>query len=100
LRKVIEQRLKSKGVVTPVDDDEGETPENASTNVVDFMALLQKSLASNKRTPAKKGAVKKVAKTAPRKASAKVATAKPASGGKKKKPVRKGTSKASKRKAS
>lgn len=53
LQKVIEKRMKSKGVVTPV-EEESEAPENASTNVVDFMALLQKSLASNKRTPAKK----------------------------------------------
>ena len=29
-------------------------PKNASTNVVDFMALLQKSIKDNKRTPAKK----------------------------------------------
>jgi DNA end-binding protein Ku len=29
-------------------------PKNASTNVVDFMSLLQKSIKDNKRTPAKK----------------------------------------------
>lgn len=56
LHKVIEKRMKSKGVVTPLVDDESETAENASTNVVDFMSLLQKSLASKKRTPAKKAA--------------------------------------------
>jgi DNA end-binding protein Ku len=56
LHKVIEKRMKSKGVVTPLVDDESEMAENASTNVVDFMSLLQKSLASKKRTPAKKAA--------------------------------------------
>jgi DNA end-binding protein Ku len=55
LHKVIEKRMKSKGLVTPIEED-AEVPENASTNVVDFMTLLQKSLASNKRTPAKKTA--------------------------------------------
>ena len=71
LRKVIEKRMKSKGVVTPPSDEEAETPENATTNVVDFMSLLQQSLATNKRTPAKKVAAKTprktAAKTAPRK---------------------------------
>lgn len=72
LRKVIEKRMKSKGVVTPPADEEEEAPENATTNVVDFMSLLQQSLATNKRTPAKKKAAAKTprktaAKTAPRK---------------------------------
>ncbi len=80
LRKVIEKRLKSKGVVTPPEDDEREAPENDSTNVVDFMSLLQKSLASNKRTPAKKAAARKTAKRAPKKKS----TAKSAGPAKKK----------------
>lgn len=56
LRKVIEKRMKSKGVVTTEPEDEETMPENATTNVVDFMSLLQQSLASNKRTPAKKSA--------------------------------------------
>jgi DNA end-binding protein Ku len=63
LRKVIEKRLKSKGVVTPSIDEEAEAPENATTNVVDFMALLQKSLASKKRTPAKKHSAKSARKS-------------------------------------
>lgn len=72
LRKVIEKRLKSKGVVTPpADDEEAEMPENAATNVVDFMALLQKSLASKKRTPARKAAAKTGRKTAKKTAAAK-----------------------------
>jgi len=71
LRKVIEKRLKSKGVVTPPEHDDTETPENASTNVVDFMALLQKSLASKKRTPAKKAVTRKAPKSAAKKSTAK-----------------------------
>lgn len=51
LRKVIEKRMKSKGVV--VTPEEEAQPENAATNVVDFMALLQKSLGSKRRAPAK-----------------------------------------------
>lgn len=77
LRKVIEKRLKSKGVVTPPAEDETKTPENATTNVVDFMALLQKSLASKKRTPAKKAAAKP-ARAAAKKPAAKKTTAKTA----------------------
>ena len=75
LRKVIEKRMKSKGVVTAIEEEAGES-ENATTNVVDFMSLLQKSLVSKKRTPpsarasaaspkrkpAKKTAAKKAAK--------------------------------------
>jgi DNA end-binding protein Ku len=49
LHKAIEKRMKSKGVVTPPEE---EATEEATTNVVDFMDLLKKSLASNKRTPA------------------------------------------------
>ncbi len=54
LTKVIEKRMKSKGVVKPAEDEK--LPEDAATNVVDFMALLQKSLATKKRTPAGKTA--------------------------------------------
>jgi DNA end-binding protein Ku len=82
LDHVIEERLKSKGLVSNVDRKDEETDETATTNVVDFMALLQKSLASNKRTPAKAEATvakpaKKAAKPV-RKATAKAAAAKPA----------------------
>lgn len=83
LRAVIEKRLKSKGVTATIEEDD-RTPENATTNVVDFMALLKKSLGAKTRTPAKKTieATKKAAKSAPakkaagRKAPAKAATAK------------------------
>ncbi|KRA35575.1 DNA-binding protein [Rhodanobacter sp. Root627] len=77
LRAVIEKRMKSKGVVTPPTEDEGEAPENASTNVVDFMALLQKSLETKHRTPASKAPGKKTAeKKVPRKAAAKKSASK------------------------
>ncbi|SEM81595.1 DNA end-binding protein Ku [Luteibacter sp. UNCMF331Sha3.1] len=76
LRAAIEKRLKSKGVTTTVEEEE-RTPENATTNVVDFMALLKKSIGAKTRTPAikevatKKSAAKKApAKTAPAKKTA------------------------------
>jgi DNA end-binding protein Ku len=73
LRKVIEKRLKSKGVTTAVADDDDHVPEHATTNVVDFMELLKKSIGAKKRTPAAKSA----AKAAPaKKAAAKKAPAK------------------------
>ena len=62
LQAVIEQRLKQKGLVSHVDGDKDGENETATTNVVDFMSLLQQSLASNKRTPAAKTA--KVARAA------------------------------------
>lgn len=95
LRKVIEKRLKSRGVVTPPADDDSEIPANATTNVVDFMALLQKSLASKQRTPARKTASRaapKAARNAAPKKSTAAAARKPA----KKKPA----TRASRRKAS
>lgn len=57
LQEIIKKRVKSKGKVAKLDDTE-EAPKDAATNVVDFMSLLEKSLASNKRTPAKKAAGK------------------------------------------
>ncbi|MEO7062321.1 MAG: Ku protein [Dokdonella sp.] len=61
LSKVIEKRMKTKGVVKSL-VEEASVPEHATTNVVDFMSLLKKSLASNKRTPAKKAVAKVVSK--------------------------------------
>ncbi len=90
LRKVIEKRMKSKGVVSTDTEDEADLPDNATTNVVDFMSLLQKSLASNKRTPAKKASEK-----APRKAAAK----KSAPAKKKKAPAKKTAKRTTSRKA-
>lgn len=82
LHDVIQKRMKAKGVVER-EDDEPEVAEDAATNVVDFMALLQQSIDRNARTPAKKAAAKsvraakspKAKKTA--KKAAKRSTAKP-----------------------
>jgi DNA end-binding protein Ku len=75
LSAVIEKRLKSKGLVSNVEGKDDAHEETATTNVVDFMSLLQKSLASNKRTPAK-ASKKTVAKKATKKAATKTAPAK------------------------
>jgi DNA end-binding protein Ku len=53
LKKVIEKRMKSKGALAQREPEEAETLEESAGNVVDFMALLKKSIAGNKRTPAK-----------------------------------------------
>jgi DNA end-binding protein Ku len=76
LQAVIEERMKSKGLVSHVDRDKDGENETATTNVVDFMSLLQQSLASNKRTPAAKKA--SAAKPAAKKAAAKKSVAKAA----------------------
>ena len=68
LSKVIEKRMKTKGLVKPAGEQEA-TPEDATTNVVDFMSLLKKSLATNKRTPAKKLVAEVVAKKPARKSA-------------------------------
>ena len=62
LSEILKKRIKSKGATTRLE----ETPEreDATTNVVDFMSLLEQSLKSNKRTPAAK-AVKSVVKKKP-----------------------------------
>ncbi|HEY4093478.1 MAG TPA: Ku protein [Luteibacter sp.] len=78
LRKVIEKRLKSKGVTTTVEEDDDRVPEHATTNVVDFMELLKKSIGAKKRTPAKKAAATKPAakKASPKKTATKKAAVK------------------------
>ncbi len=90
LEAVIKQKMKSKGALAKAEDSAPEPAEDAATNVVDFMSLLQKSIASNKRTPAKTGATKKAGKKVAKKASARKAPAKKAV---------KATKKAAKRKA-
>ena len=72
LAEIIRKRIKDKGTTTRV-LEEPEPAEDAATNVVDFVSLLQKSLKDNTRTPAKKAAAKK---SAPRKAAKKKATKK------------------------
>ncbi|MDQ3287250.1 MAG: Ku protein [Pseudomonadota bacterium] len=54
LQEVIKQRMSEKGLVKR-HDEEPAVAENAATNVVDFMSLLQQSIAKKTRTPAKSG---------------------------------------------
>lgn len=76
LTAVIQKRMKAKGVVAKKALPESPDGADASANVVDFMALLQQSLASNKRSPAKVPSKradpesKPVAKSAAKKAAA------------------------------
>jgi DNA end-binding protein Ku len=78
LQAVIQKRIKAQEGTAQV-DDEADTPqrEDAATNVVDFMSLLQKSLDAKRRTPAKKAEaalpVSKTAKKPARKAAKKAA---------------------------
>ncbi|CAN7310331.1 Ku protein [Pseudoxanthomonas sp. LjRoot168] len=77
LEAIIKKRIKSRGATTKIVEDDVEH-EDATTNVVDFMALLQKSLDSKKRTPAKKAATKKAAQGKPARKTAKAAKKRPA----------------------
>ena len=72
LTKVIKSKMKSKGVVKALPHDDEKLPDDATTNVVDFMSLLKMSLDSNKRTPAKNAASKRVAKSSAKIPSSKV----------------------------
>ena len=56
LRAVIRKKMRSKGALAEAEETEAREPP--ATNVVDFMALLQQSIASNKRTPAGKARAK------------------------------------------
>ncbi|MFY2763503.1 Ku protein [Arenimonas sp. MALMAid1274] len=81
LRKVIDQRIHQKGGTTQVRDADEDLPEDATTNVVDFMSLLKKSLDSKKRTPAVGKSASRAAAEKPaarKKAPAKKATVKKA----------------------
>ena len=70
LSAIIRKRIKSKGGTTKVVDEPVER-EDATTNVVDFMALLEKSLKQKAgKTAARKAAAKKgPAKKAPKKSA-------------------------------
>jgi len=71
LSGIIRKRIKQKGATTKV-LEEADAPEDAATNVVDFVALLQKSLAGKEGSAGKSGAKKPPAA----KAASKAATAK------------------------
>lgn len=73
LAEIIRKRVKDKGATTQV-LEEHEPSEDATTNVVDFVALLQKSLGEKTRTPAKKAAKKAATRKKPAKKAAKPAT--------------------------
>jgi DNA end-binding protein Ku len=92
LEAVIRKKMKSKGALAKAEDNEPEAAEDAATNVVDFMSLLQKSIASNKRTPAKQATAKKTTRKTAKKAAKKPAAKKAA------KPMKKSTRAAAKRK--
>ena len=70
LQAIIRKRLKAKGATTRIIDEQVPEHEDTTTNVVDFMSLLQKSLDENKRTPARKSAPAKKAKVAKKAAKA------------------------------
>ena len=79
LQKVIEKRIKAKGGKVRKSLEEPALREDAATNVVDFMSLLQQSIEAKRRTPARKAAKKtatpakkprKTAKRATKKAKA------------------------------
>ncbi|MEA9827463.1 non-homologous end joining protein Ku [Xanthomonas campestris] len=90
LEQILRKRIQAKGGTTQV-DDEPAAHEDATTNVVDFMSLLQKSLQANTRTPAKKTTA--AADTAPAKKTATKKAAKKAT----KKTATKATKKAAPR---
>jgi DNA end-binding protein Ku len=58
LQKVIEKRIKAKGGKVRKSLEEPALREDAATNVVDFMSLLQQSIDAKRRTPARKAAKK------------------------------------------
>lgn len=72
LAEIIRKRIKDKGATTQV-LEEPEASEDATTNVVDFVALLQKSLGEKTRSPAKKAAKKTATRKKPAKKAAKAA---------------------------
>ena len=65
LSEIIRKRIKQKGKTTTVLDEGDEPREDAATNVVDFVALLQKSLGNKggKAAASGKAAAKKASKT-------------------------------------
>ena len=76
MAEVIRKRIKQKGATTTVEEEEEAAPHDATTNVVDFMALLKQSLEKKgekpRKAPAKRAAkapAKKVAKTTRKKSA-------------------------------
>jgi DNA end-binding protein Ku len=74
LSAVIKKRMKAKGATTQVEEEKAAT-HDATTNVVDFMALLKKSLEKKgEAAPAKSTARKAPAKKAAKKPATKTST--------------------------
>ena len=67
LPELIQRKLKAKGRRIEVED---EKPGKQTSNVIDLMAALKKSLESGARTPAKKSAAKATARKTPAKKAA------------------------------
>jgi DNA end-binding protein Ku len=95
MQAMIEQRMKTKGLVSKPEPSEAALPENAATNVVDFMALLQKSLAGKAAAARGTSRDDDGPKRGSRKAPAKAAAKSPA----KRAPAKKAAKKSSQRKA-
>ncbi|GAB2560918.1 Ku protein [Dyella jejuensis] len=72
LKKVIEKRMKTKGALASIEEPEADETED-TTNVVDFMALLKKSIDTKQRTPAKKTGQSKPARRTTKKTAKKSA---------------------------
>jgi DNA end-binding protein Ku len=68
LSDAIKKRLKAKGATTTVEEEEAPA-HDATTNVVDFMSLLKKSLEKKGEAPAKAPARKAAKKPATKKAT-------------------------------
>jgi DNA end-binding protein Ku len=68
MAEVIRKRIKQKGATTTVEDEEEATPHDATTNVVDFMALLKQSLEKKGEKP-RKAPAKRASKTTAKKAA-------------------------------
>jgi len=100
LQAMIDERIRKQGVVTRPIESEAAMPQNAATNVVDFMALLQKSLAGKHAAGAAKASDTSTGETADKPASkATKAPAKPASKARSTRAASKSAAKAPTRKA-
>lgn len=69
LRAAIDRRLKSKGKKVSKKVAKADETAQGNEKVVDFMALLRKSIDTNKRTPAAASVKKPARKSTPKKAS-------------------------------
>lgn len=69
LRAVIEKKMKASGAKTALAEETPPTPEHASTNVVDFVSLLKRSLAEKGSAAPAKRATKTAAKAPAKRAA-------------------------------